>query len=105
MSAVAPSVEGSIVFYASIPTPPEVAPGPSIRLLRESPFCDEIVLHVSLAEDALLKRLPDGSLEPILVGHLDEDLLMGRLVRAWTVEPVTGCPWSGDARVVEVVAG
>lgn len=96
-----PSVEGTILFWISIPTPPEVTPGVGIRLLREDPFCNDIVVDVAVTEETLVKRLPDGTLQSAGTADLEE----GRVVRAWTVEAVTGCPWRGTGRVVEVIVG
>lgn len=97
-----PSVEGQILFWTSLPTPPEEAGGVSIRLRRAAPLCDDITVSVTVTDETLVKRLPGGDLEPVRA-PIGEDLAEGRTVRAWTIEPVTGCPWSGTARVVEVI--
>lgn len=98
-----PSVEGEIRFWTSLPSPPEEVGALPIRLRREDPFCGDMTVSVKITDETLLKRLPSGELEPVREPNIGEDLAEGRTVRAWTREPVAGCPWGGSARVVEVL--
>lgn len=94
-----PSVEGTILFWTSIPTPPDVTPGVSIRIQRAAPACNDITVHVTITPQRFGLRLPDGTLQAAMY----EDLEEGLTVRAWVPESVVMCPFDGSATFVELV--
>ena len=94
----APTVEGTVVSWATIPTPPDVTPGGGIRILTADESCNDVTVWIKFVPREFVKRSPDGSLKSAVFN----DLRLGQAVRAWTIEPVMGCPWSGTGRFVEI---
>ena len=93
-----PAVEGTVVSWATIPTPPDVTPGGSIRFLTADETCNDVTVSIRFTPSQFVIRLPDGTLEAAVF----DDLRLGQRARAWTVEPVSGCPWLGTGRVLEL---